>query len=107
MEWYTYNEFKGNIKDKIGYKGIARKGVGYNLLESEGQKVYGKLYKHRNRLAHNTISYQRNLPKLHNLENAEFGDSNYFVWFYVLIVIDRIIIKLYNEFCQKNKSLLY
>lgn len=102
----TYIEFKGNIKNKIGYKGIAKKGEGYNLLESEGQKVYDMLYRHRNRLAHNTFSYQRNLPTLHELENKEFGDSNYFTWFYILIVIDKIMIKLYNEFNQTNKSLL-
>jgi len=102
----TYIEFKGNIKKKIGYKGIARKGDGYNLLESEGQKVYEMLYRHRNRLAHNTLSYQRNLPTLHELENKEFGDSNYFIWFYILIVIDKIMIKLYNEFNQTNKTFL-
>ena len=81
-------------------------GDGYNLLESEGQKVYDMLYRHRNRLAHNTLSYQRNLPTLHELENKEFGDSNYFTWFYILIVIDKIMIKLYNEFNQTNKTLL-
>lgn len=102
----TFIEFKGNIKNKIGYKGIARKGEGYNLLESEGQKAYDKLYRHRNRLAHNTLSYQRNLPTLQELENKEFGDSNYFIWFYILIVIDKIMIKLFNEFNQATKRLL-
>ncbi|WP_449461001.1 hypothetical protein [Streptococcus suis] len=102
----TFIEFKGNIKNKIGYKCIARKGTGYNLLESEGQKAYDKLYRHRNRLAHNTLSYQRNLPTLQELENKEFGDSNYFIWFYILIVIDKIMIKLFNEFNKATKRLL-
>lgn len=102
----AYNEFKGTIKAKIGCKGIARKGDGYNLLESEGHKVYDKLYKHRNRLAHNTLSYQRNLPTLDNLEKAEYGDTNYFVWFYLLVVIDLVIIKLYDEFKQNNYDFL-
>lgn len=102
----TFIEFEDNIMNKIGYKGIARKGSGYSLLESEGKKAYDKLYRHRNRLAHNTLSYQRNLPTLDELENKKFGDSNYFIWFYILIVIDKIMIKLYNEFNQTNKTLL-
>lgn len=98
----TYIEFEDNIMNKIGYTGIA----GNTLLESEGKNAYEKLYRHRNRLAHNTLSYQRNLPTLDELENKKFGDSNYFIWFYILIVIDKIMIKLYNEFNQTNKTLL-
>lgn len=98
----TYIEFEDNIMNKIGYTGIA----GNTLLESEGKKVYDILYRHRNRLAHNTLSYQRNLPTLDELENKKFGDSNYFIWFYILIVIDKIMIKLYNEFNKTNKTLL-
>lgn len=62
---------------------------------------------HRNRLAHNTVSYQRNFPKLYDLEDEGFGDSNYFVWFFILIIIDKILIKLYNQFNQRNISVLY
>lgn len=104
----TYNEFKNYIEKKIGYDDIARvSNNAYNLLSNNSQKVYEKLYKHRNRLAHNTVSYQRNFPKLYDLEDEGFGDSNYFVWFFILIIIDKILIKLYNEFNQRNISVLY
>ena len=31
---------------------------------------------------------------------------NYFVWFYLLIVIDKIMIKLYKEFCENSVELI-
>lgn len=100
----TYNEFKNYIEQRIGYTDIAQQ---KNILSDTCQKVYNKLYNYRNRLAHNTVSYQRNFPKLHDLEDEGFGDSNYFVWFYILIIIDKVLIKLYNEFNQRNISVLY
>lgn len=99
----VYNEFKGTIKAKVGYKSIAN---GKTLIDGEGKRIYDKLYYHRNRLAHNTLSYQRNLPTLDSLENAKYGDTNYFVWFYLLVVIDMIVIKLYEEFNDKNHDYL-
>ncbi|HEK9106443.1 TPA: hypothetical protein TVL14_001903 [Streptococcus equi subsp. zooepidemicus] len=36
----------------------------------------------------------------------EFGFNNYFVWFYLLIVIDKIMVKLYKEFCDIRVELI-
>jgi len=63
------------------------------------KKIYeDHLYKHRNRVAHNTQSYQQNLPTLKTLENENYKYENYFVWFYILVMIDKIFIELYNKY---------
>lgn len=61
--------------------------------------IYEKhLYKHRNRLAHNALSYQQNLPTLKTLANENSRYENYFLWFAILILIDNVFIKLYNKY---------
>jgi len=63
------------------------------------QKIYKDyLYRHRNRIAHNTQSYQQNLPTLKTLENPNFKYENYFVWFSTLVLIDAIFIALYDKY---------
>lgn len=37
-------------------------------FESTAKNLYENLYKNRNRMAHNTISYQYNIPTLLDLE---------------------------------------
>ena len=62
------------------------------------KKIYENyLYKHRNRIAHNTQSYQQNLPTLKTLENENYKYENYFVWFAILVLIDKIFIELYKS----------
>lgn len=106
-----YNDFKQQIKNKVSYENIAKKSenrdkVVYNLLENHVQIIYEELYRNRNRFAHNTMSYQQNLPVFEEMEMEEFGYKNYFVWFYLLIVIDKIMVKLYKEFCNIRVELI-
>ena len=56
------------------------------------------LYKQRNRVAHNTQSYQQNLPTLKTLINDNYKFENYFIWFSILVLIDEIFIKLYKDY---------
>lgn len=58
------------------------------------------LYKRRNKIAHNTQSYQQNLPTLKTLINEKYKYENYFVYFATLILIDNIFIVLYKEYLQ-------
>ena len=104
----SYSEFKQTISDKLGYTQFALKGKkgNTNLLENIAKEVYDSLYYYRNRLAHNTFSYQRNLPTFKSLENTDSLETNYFVWFYLLVVIDKIMIKIYEEFQYNNQDLL-
>ncbi|TNE74930.1 hypothetical protein EP331_00480, partial [bacterium] len=54
--------------------------------------------KHRNRVAHNTHSYQQNLPTLKTLVNENYIYENYFLWFAILVLIDNIFIELYKKY---------
>lgn len=63
------------------------------------KKLYEEhLYRHRNRIAHNTQSYQQNLPTLLTLESEDYKYENYFVHFSILILIDKIFIELYKKY---------
>lgn len=56
------------------------------------------LYRHRNRVAHNTFSYQQNLPTLNTLVSEGYTYDNYFVYFSILLLTDNIFIKLFEEY---------
>lgn len=68
------------------------------LLEKCLSDVYDILYYQRNRCAHNTLSYQENIPTLKMLASDLNIYNNYFVWFALLMVIDRVFIKLYDTY---------
>lgn len=69
-----------------------------NLFENVLQEKYRLLYEHRNRCAHNTQSYQQNLPTLRKLNDEKYRYDNYFVKFSLLILLDKIFIRLYREY---------
>lgn len=96
-----YEVFVDNIEAEISEKEIA---LDNHLLNDGTREIYEKLYRNRNRLAHNTPSYQQNLPKFQILEDEKFGYNNYFVWFYILIVIDRIMINLYKKIIENLRN---
>lgn len=65
------------------------------------QRIYEKrLYKQRNRIAHNTLSYQQNLPTLKTLIESDYQYDNYFTYFSMLMLIDKIFIRLYIKYLE-------
>lgn len=79
---------------------VDKKSDDTKLFENKLKNMYEALYKHRNRCAHNTESYQRNLPTLNALIKKEYRYENYFVWFAILILIDKIFIALFNKYLE-------
>lgn len=79
-----------------------KESVHFNLSEK-----YKILYNQRNRFAHNTLSYQQNLPTLKTLEKENDESRNYFVWFAILLLIDRIFIEQYSEYKKLLKETVY
>lgn len=71
---------------------------GGELLESSLIEEYKTLYNQRNRIAHNTISYQQNLPDFSVLRTEKNFSRNYFLWFAILLLIDNIFIEIYNVY---------
>lgn len=56
------------------------------------------LYRNRNRIAHNTSSYQENLPTLKTLADEKYKYENYFLYFFILTLIDKIFIEINKQF---------
>lgn len=67
-------------------------------MELNLKSKYKDMYDQRNRLAHNTLSYQQNLPTLAKLVNETQASRNYFIWFGLLTLIDNIFIELYRHY---------
>lgn len=59
------------------------------------------VYKHRNACAHNTISYQKNLPTLNTLRISDYKKSNYFFRFTLLILIDEVFVRTYQYYNKR------
>lgn len=65
------------------------------------------VYRHRNRCAHNLTSYQENLPTLFTLSEKDYDYNNYFFRFSLLILIDKIFIKLYKKYIEALENNSY
>jgi hypothetical protein len=78
---------------------------GKNLLGEKLKNEYEELYNQRNKIAHNTLSYQQNLPDFNILKNEKEYSRNYFLWFAILLLIDNIFIEMYKLYQDRfNKQ---
>ena len=59
-----------------------------------------KVYRHRNRCAHNLMSYQDNLPTFSTLSEENYEEENYFKMFFVLILMDELYMELYERYLE-------
>ena len=72
------------------------------LFNSQLQEIYDKfVYRKRNQIAHNTLSYQNNVQKMKHMCQDEFVHDNYFTRFAVLILIDKIFISLFEKYLER------
>lgn len=61
--------------------------------------TYILLYKHRNRCAHNTLSYQNNMPSFQELNNEKVQRYyNVFLFISILIFIDNLFMQVYRKY---------
>lgn len=68
-------------------------------------KCYEMLYKQRNRCAHNTLSYQQDVLLLKEIQDKDFGYWNFFSYFALLLLFDKIFMKafvIYQESISSN-----
>ena len=73
------------------------------LLGGSMVNFYKKVvYDHRNRCAHNTLSYQRNLPSLARLADSKYMYHNYFFRYTLIVLMDSVIVKLYDYYRTIN-----
>lgn len=60
------------------------------------------IYVERNRCAHNTRSYQHNLPSIKEMVSPEYKLQNYFLFMSVIILLDEIYKKLFETYLEKQ-----
>lgn len=61
------------------------------------------VYRERNRCAHNTRSYQHNLPSLKGMMAKDYKLQNYFLFMSVILLLDKIFVKLFEIYLEKAK----
>lgn len=86
--------------DKIFFtKGDKDEPIAKVSPDTELFAIYALLYEHRNRCAHNTLSYQLNLPHLNKLRDANVQKyDNIFLFIAVLIMIDEIFRRVFEKY---------
>ena len=101
--------YKEHCQKKIKGSDIATKNKdGVNLLSGNLVKLYNDLvYLQRNRIAHNTASYQHNLPSLESLSSEEYYLHNYFFRFAIILIVDEVFMRLYKVYSLATKERLY
>lgn len=81
---------------------------GVNLLSGNLVKLYDNLvYLQRNRIAHNTVSYQQNLPALESLSSEDYYLHNYFFRFAIILIVDEVFMRLYKAYLLAIKERMY
>lgn len=99
-EFATYKE---NYQKKFKGEQVTPKDV--SILGNQLQKFYEDVvYVHRNRCAHNTTSYQQNLPTLSTLASSANTEQNYFYRFTMLIIIDEVFLRLYKRYVELKEQ---
>lgn len=93
-------EILGKARSSRSNSGTTRE-ASNNLLSGSLKTSYDEMYRWRNRLAHNTQSYQFNNSTFDDYRNRANGMLlNYFEWFLVLMVIDQIFIEYYGRYAE-------
>ena len=62
---------------------------------------FEKLYRHRNRCAHNLLSYQSNIPKLFDLTKDVDGSDNYFTRILLICMVDNVFTRMFEYYIYK------
>lgn len=60
--------------------------------------AHDAMHRYRNVCAHNISSYKQDLPTLNTLSQKAYTFDNYFIRFFLLICIDSMAIRLYEDY---------
>lgn len=98
-EYSRFIEFSNNIRYKRdGYFTLKSIFGGDNYLN----EAFDKLYRHRNRCAHNLLSYQSNVPKLLDFTKDADGSDNYFTRILLLCMIDNVFTRMFKFYINNR-----
>lgn len=77
-----------------------RKDDKQHITSDDLYEIFDLAYKHRNRCAHNTLSYQENQIPLNKYVSDDYKYENYFFRYALLVLIDEIVIALYKKYLE-------
>lgn len=101
-----YKNSKGRYTDLLGHcDNCSRKNTapeGSLCKIGSMNAIYTAMFKHRNRCAHNTTSFQQNLPSLETIASHDYIFENYFIRFFCLILIDKVFLILFKRYLSQN-----
>lgn len=96
QNFFKFKDFSSSVA--VNHFANAKRSL---FSDSNLTEIYeNHLYRQRNRTAHNTSSYQQNLPTLKTLLDSNYDNENYFIYFFVLVLIDKIFISLYTKYLE-------
>lgn len=109
IKWYPkfYLDYQKEIAtyQSTDFANPINNNTGLSFLESTLLELYDThTYKHRNRCAHNARSYQQHLPTLTSLADRKYIGDNYFLMYFVLILMDELFMVLYQEYLKALES---
>lgn len=94
-DWYAYGRQLFRGKDNLRKNDLS-KTCGLGLLELFKDYVYME----RNRCAHNTRSYQHNLPSPRRMIAEDYKLQNYFLYMSVIVLLDIIYVRLFRIYLE-------
>lgn len=98
--FYYKSSFPSTLSvSQIGQSQSSKGVTTYSLFQSPIRDMYESVvYRHRNRCAHNTLSYQINKPDLDFLASNDALKHNYFLRFALILVIDKVFVVLFGKY---------
>lgn len=103
---WNYREylfFKEHYPDVLNVKQLELKPR--EFLGSKLQEDYYRIvFDHRNRSAHNTASYMKDVPTLDTLADKAYVYKNYFFRFAILLLIDEVFMLLFKRYRALGKD---
>lgn len=108
-EYIDYKSFTDNVSSNQiltntngSYGLFAKKdSPGKNEKQNNLKNAFDAMYDHRNRCAHNSLSYQDNLPAFSKMNSENYKYENWFIRFFVLNLLDEIFIHFYEIYEKK------
>ncbi len=103
-DYSFYKLFSSTITPKQIIPGknlfIPKDNLGSSEKENCLKDCFDSMYTHRNRCAHNLLSYQDNTPSLSKLLSSNPKYENWFSRYFILCLLDNIFIFLFKKYSE-------
>lgn len=98
-------------KDNVYQPTLGRNDLG-KILKNTGncnvEEIYNlSVYRHRNRCAHNLLSFQGNKPSLALMRSDEYKYWNYYLRYALILLIDKVMTNAYKQWREQVEQGLY